>query len=77
MTQDHIAKVLGEAKVPWNPEHDLGGLVRKFETRGTGEPFRHALGPYFQIAQYMLELKLKYRFLTTYEQTICLRKVDI
>lgn len=86
-----MAKVLGEAKVPWIAEHHLEGLVRAFETGNTEEPLRHALCKYCellignshrrihvgQIAQYMLELDLKYGFLTTYNQTIFLRKVDI
>lgn len=29
-----------------------------------------------QVAAYMLEIKLKYAFLTTYEETVFLRKVD-
>lgn len=46
LTQGHITKVVGEAKVPWIREHNLEGLVRKFETGATQEPFRHALGKY-------------------------------
>ncbi|KAJ5188441.1 hypothetical protein N7491_004766 [Penicillium cf. griseofulvum] len=38
LTKSYAAKVLGEAKVPWNPEHDRGGLVYNFETRETEEP---------------------------------------
>lgn len=49
LTQGHIAKVLGEAKVSWIREHHLEGLVHAFETGNTEEPFRHALGPYSEL----------------------------
>ncbi|KAJ5521466.1 hypothetical protein N7527_005581 [Penicillium freii] len=74
MTSAHIAKVLGEAKVPWIAEHCLDNLVDEFENGDTEQTLRHALG---QIARYMLETRLKYGFLTTYEQTIFLRKADV
>ncbi|OOQ89244.1 hypothetical protein PEBR_17002 [Penicillium brasilianum] len=74
MTSAHTAKVIGEAKVPWIAEHDLQDLVDEFENDDTHQKLRHALG---QIARYMLETRLKYGFLTTYEQTIFLRKADV
>ncbi|QQK42155.1 phosphoglycerate mutase family protein [Penicillium digitatum] len=73
MTSSNVAKVLGEAKVPWIAEHCLDNLVDEFENGDTEQTLRHALG---QIARYMLETRLKYGFLTTYEQTIFLRKAD-
>lgn len=50
MTPAHIAKVLGEAKVPWIPEHHLRDLVREFEAGVTEEGFRHALGQYCELS---------------------------
>lgn len=43
-TSAHIAKVLGEVKVPWIRQHSLGRLVRQFQTRADEEGFRHVLG---------------------------------
>ncbi|KAJ5202292.1 hypothetical protein N7449_004371 [Penicillium cf. viridicatum] len=74
MTSAHDAKVVGEAKAPWIAEHCLDNLVDEFENGDTEQTLRHALG---QIARYMLETRLKYGFLTTYEQTIFLRKADV
>ncbi|KOS37812.1 hypothetical protein ACN38_g11386 [Penicillium nordicum] len=45
-------------------------MMRRSDT----ESLRHALG---QIARYMLETRLQYGLLTTYEQIIFLRKVDV
>ncbi|KAJ5772828.1 hypothetical protein N7457_007724 [Penicillium paradoxum] len=74
ITVAHKAKVVGEAKFPWIPEHYQRDLVREFEAGIIEEPFRHALG---QIAQYIIELGPKYGFLTTYDQTIFLREADV
>ncbi|KAJ5431532.1 Alkaline phosphatase-like alpha/beta/alpha [Penicillium cf. griseofulvum] len=71
MTSACVAKVLGEAKVPWIAEHRLDNLVDEFENGDAEQTLRHALG---QVARYMLDTRLKYGFLTTYEQTIFLRK---
>lgn len=92
MTPDNIAIVLGEAKVSWVPEHDLMKPIKNFEKGYSEEGFRRILGQYCelfigrdpylfvhvgQIAKYMLEMGLKYAFLTTYEQTTFLRKVNV
>ncbi|KAI2788404.1 hypothetical protein POX_e06420 [Penicillium oxalicum] len=74
VTSAHKAKVVGEVKVPWICEHNLDKLIIEFESGLNVYGFRHVLG---QIAEYMLEFRLKYGFLTTYEQTIFLRKVEV
>ncbi|OQD70622.1 hypothetical protein PENDEC_c022G03081 [Penicillium decumbens] len=67
------SKLVGEAKVPWIEKHDLEHALEEY---GNGNDFylRHLLG---QIAAYMQETDRKHAFLTTYEQTIFLRKVDV
>ncbi|KAJ5542814.1 hypothetical protein N7535_005238 [Penicillium sp. DV-2018c] len=74
MTSAHKAKVVGEVKTPWIPEHNILKLVREFESGFMPDNLRHLLG---QTAQYMFDWGLKYGFLTTYEHTIFLRKVEV
>ncbi|KGO44398.1 hypothetical protein PEXP_000890 [Penicillium expansum] len=68
-------KVVGEVKAPWPDAHRdmLSDGVDDFET-GQEALFRRGLG---QIARYMRELNVKYGFMSTYEETIFLRKVDV
>jgi hypothetical protein len=49
MTSAHVAKVLGEAKVPWIAEHCLDNLVDQFENGDTEQTLRHALGQYYKL----------------------------
>jgi hypothetical protein len=49
MTSAHVAKVLGEAKVPWIAEHCLDNLVDEFENGDTEQKLRHALGQYYKL----------------------------
>lgn len=44
MTRAHIAKVVGEVKVPWIRKHCLDKLIVKFESAIKEDWFRHALG---------------------------------
>ncbi|KAJ5348216.1 uncharacterized protein N7506_001469 [Penicillium brevicompactum] len=57
---------VGEAKTPWL--HPLDGSIYSDKN---GHPFRKLLG---QICGYMNDLGLEYGFLTTYEQTIFLKR---
>ncbi|QQK39949.1 phosphoglycerate mutase family protein [Penicillium digitatum] len=68
-------KVVGGAKAPWPDEHInmLSEGVDDFEAGQEG-PLRRRLG---QVARYMRELNVKHGFLSTYEETIFLRKVDV
>ncbi|RJE25203.1 hypothetical protein PHISCL_02477 [Aspergillus sclerotialis] len=59
---------VGEAKTPWM--HDLDLLWEKYRTGQNQNLLRRRLG---QIAYYMHAFKLKYGFLTTYEQTFFLK----
>jgi hypothetical protein len=85
------AKVVGEAKVPWVPQHSLSDAISLFDSHAE-ENFRHLLGnptPHIlflptntglyigQIATYMLETEIKHGFLTTYDETIFLREVGV
>ncbi|DAA77265.1 TPA_exp: Uncharacterized protein A8136_6525 [Trichophyton benhamiae CBS 112371] len=61
-------KFVGEAKTPWR--HDLGKIHHDFTTRKKSTIDR-ALG---QIAKYMYDHKMRYGFLTTYDETIFLKQ---
>ncbi|PGH14477.1 hypothetical protein AJ80_05922 [Polytolypa hystricis UAMH7299] len=62
-------RAVGEAKTPWNDELDLSwyDFVDEKELLG----LRRALG---QIGNYMIELELKYGFLTNYKWTLFLKR---
>lgn len=49
MTSSNVAKVLGEAKVPWIAEHCLDNLVDEFENGDTEQTLRHALGQHYKL----------------------------
>ncbi|KAI2696654.1 hypothetical protein CBS147333_9558 [Penicillium roqueforti] len=68
-------KVIGEVKTPWPGAHcDMLSMgVQDFEI-AHGKLFRRRLG---QVSRYMKELNTKHAFLSTYDKTIFLRKVDI
>lgn len=81
---------MGEGKTPWINEHDLDNALWNFDVGSDERLFRHQLGqtcaimfdsrahiPIGQIAEYMFDMNLKYGFMTTYTQTIFLRKVDV
>ncbi|CDM37223.1 unnamed protein product [Penicillium roqueforti FM164] len=65
-------KVIGEAKTPWDCL-SVNILATAILTFGDGEERRY-LG---QLAGQMRELDLKYAFLTTYDETIFVREVDV
>lgn len=44
--QANMAKVVGEAKVPWIAKHHIRDLVRQFEAGFNEDNLRHALGQY-------------------------------
>lgn len=81
---------MGEAKTDWIYEHDLHNALVSFEGGRNERLFRRQLGQIYatmfdsrahiyigQIAEYMFDMHLKYGFMTTYNQTIFLRKVDV
>ncbi|KAJ5415997.1 hypothetical protein N7465_004692 [Penicillium sp. CMV-2018d] len=74
MTSAHEAKIVGEVKVPWIREHNRKRLITEFESGAKQDNFRHVLD---QIAECMIDSRLKYGFLTTHEHTIFLRKVEV
>lgn len=89
-TSSDVAKIVGEGKTHWINEHDLDNALWNFEAGLDGRLFRHQLGQTYatmfgsrahtyigQIAEYMFDMRLKYGFMTTYRQTIFLRKVDV
>lgn len=49
VTSVHVAKVIGEAKVPWIAKHCLNILVDEFENGDTEKTLRHALGEYYTL----------------------------
>ncbi|KAL4950206.1 hypothetical protein BDW69DRAFT_187580 [Aspergillus filifer] len=58
--------LVGEGKTHW--KHDLGSWYKKWKKdKSQDRELRHALG---QLAQYMYVYKVKYGFLTTYDETI-------
>ncbi|KDB27848.1 hypothetical protein H109_00415 [Trichophyton interdigitale MR816] len=61
-------KFIGEAKTPWN--HDLGKIYENF-VAGKKTKINSALG---QISKYMYQHKIRYGFLTTYNETIFLKQ---
>jgi len=87
------SKLVGEAKVPWIEKHDLEHALEEYGNGNDfylrhllGETDNHhhlvlmnVLTEAYvgQIAAYMQETDRKHAFLTTYEQTIFLRKVDV
>jgi hypothetical protein len=89
-TSSDAAKIVGEAKTHWIDKHDIRKALLNFEAGISDRLFRHQLGQTYatmfdsrahtyigQIAEYMLDMHLKYGFVTTYNQTIFLRKVDV
>ncbi|KAJ5840040.1 uncharacterized protein N7525_005228 [Penicillium rubens] len=75
LEETSVVKVVGEAKAPWPSQHlnILSIGVEDFES-GQDYIIRRTLG---QVARYMRELDIKHAFLSTYDETIFLRKVDI
>ncbi|KAJ9490109.1 hypothetical protein VN97_g3167 [Penicillium thymicola] len=67
-------KVVGEVKTPWAGNHVkmLSRGVEAFEDGNEGR-LRHLLG---QVSRYMRDQNASYAFLSTYDETIFLRKVD-
>ncbi|KAK2754213.1 hypothetical protein FQN54_007092 [Arachnomyces sp. PD_36] len=71
MVEDNGApRAVGEAKTPWN--HDFRALWLDFENTEKKLLMRRALG---QIGNYMIELQLKYGFLTNFDRTYFLKRV--
>ncbi|EFR00135.1 hypothetical protein MGYG_03141 [Nannizzia gypsea CBS 118893] len=69
---DGAPRAVGEAKTPWN--HDFPQVWREVMDIGGPEPkflARQTLG---QIGNYMIELELKYGFLTNYIHTFFLKR---
>ncbi|CDM28725.1 hypothetical protein DTO013E5_852 [Penicillium roqueforti] len=68
-------KVVGEAKTPWDrlKVNMLDAAIIKFE-QGNEKKLGRYLG---QLAGQMRERDLKYAFLTTYDETVFVRKVDV
>ncbi|KAJ5176615.1 uncharacterized protein N7482_002492 [Penicillium canariense] len=73
INQAGTVKIVGEAKVPWVTTHSPSRALDMF-MRGREEQFRHLLG---QISLYMRETQLKYGFLSSYNETIVLRKTVV
>ncbi|KAJ6139950.1 hypothetical protein N7471_006436 [Penicillium samsonianum] len=67
-------KVIGEAKTPWPRDHYpmLRTGARQFKA-GHEDRFRRILG---QTARYMRDLNVRHAFLSTYNETIFLRKSE-
>ncbi|CAG8001507.1 hypothetical protein PENNAL_c0005G08998 [Penicillium nalgiovense] len=67
-------KVVGEVKAPWPVSHVrmLSRGVRLFQM-GQEHQLRRILG---QVARYMKDLNVRHAFLSTYEETMFLRKID-
>jgi hypothetical protein len=89
-TSSDVAKIVGEGKTHWIDEHDLDNAIWNFEAGLDERLFRHQLGQTYatmfdsrahtyigQIAEYRFDMRLKYGFMTTYSQTMFLRKVDV
>ncbi|PGG95151.1 hypothetical protein AJ79_10225 [Helicocarpus griseus UAMH5409] len=62
-------RAVGEAKTPWN--HDFQALWIDIQNTNNKLLMRRALG---QIGNYMIELQLKYGFLTNFDQTFFLKR---
>ncbi|CAG7959356.1 unnamed protein product [Penicillium nalgiovense] len=67
-------KVVGEVKAPWPVSYVrmLSRGVRLFQM-GQEHQLRRILG---QVARYMKDLNVRHAFLSTYEETMFLRKID-
>jgi hypothetical protein len=63
-----VLKAVGELKVPWVADHKLD---RRFLNE---DNFRHTIG---QVVQYMVDERVPYGFLSTYEETIFLQQVQV
>ncbi|KAJ5703506.1 hypothetical protein N7493_011895 [Penicillium malachiteum] len=62
--------VVGEMKVPWIKSHSLARAIFQYH-RGEQHYIRHCLG---QVSNYMWENRLRYAILTTYDETVFLRR---
>ncbi|KAK2803493.1 hypothetical protein FQN50_006928 [Emmonsiellopsis sp. PD_5] len=69
--QNGAPRAVGEAKTPWN--HELDVLWHDFVDGKEQFGLRRALG---QIGNYMIELELKYGFLTNYKWTLFLKREE-
>lgn len=89
-TSSGVAKIMGEGKTHWINEHNLADALWSFEAGLDERLFRRHLGQTYttmfdshahtyigQIAEYMFAMRLKYGFVTTYNQKMFLRKVDV
>ncbi|KAK2810536.1 hypothetical protein FQN50_002793 [Emmonsiellopsis sp. PD_5] len=65
-------RVVGEAKTPWN--HDFQALWVNIRATEEKLSMRRALVVTGQIGNYMIELQLKYGFLTNFDQTFFLKR---